>query len=85
MDWCAAQPVLLAPSDTLSFLKLVRLPADFAALTIVILLSLVLMRGIKESNTFNIVVVCIHMALILFIVCAGFPNAKARARRMRTL
>lgn len=45
--------------------------ADFPALAIVIILSLLLMRSTKESSQLNIVVVGIHLLLIIFVICAG--------------
>ncbi|GAX78790.1 hypothetical protein CEUSTIGMA_g6227.t1 [Chlamydomonas eustigma] len=63
----------------LSFLRLQYglLTFDLPALGSVVILSLVLMRSTQESSTFNVVMVSIHILLIIFVICAGFPFAKA--------
>jgi APA family basic amino acid/polyamine antiporter len=35
------------------------------------------MRSTKESSTFNIIMVAIHLFLIVFVIAAGFPFVKA--------
>lgn len=41
-----------------------------------LLLSLVLMRSTRESSTLNVITVSVHILLIVFVICAGFPFAK---------
>lgn len=50
------------------------LVVDPVAFTIVIALSLLLMFGIRESSTVNIVVTSINIAVVLFILGMSFPR-----------
>ncbi|MEW5312473.1 MAG: hypothetical protein WDW38_004106 [Sanguina aurantia] len=50
---------------------------DPIALTAVVVLSLLLARGTRESKSFNNCVVAMHMALIVFVIAVGFPYAKS--------
>ncbi len=64
---------------------MLALASDIPALAAVVVLSLVLMRSTSESSLLNIVVVTLHMLLILFVVCAGFPFVKVSTRAMYTV
>ncbi|PRW59844.1 transcription elongation factor SPT5-like protein 1 [Chlorella sorokiniana] len=50
---------------------------DPAAALLVLLLTALLIKGTKESSLFNMVVSGLNVASILFVLCAGFPSAKA--------
>ncbi len=52
------------------------MPSDLPALAVVVVLSLVLMRSTRESSLVNIVAVSVHLLLIAFVLCAGFPFVK---------
>ncbi|KAI7841378.1 hypothetical protein COHA_004996 [Chlorella ohadii] len=50
---------------------------DPAAALLVLFLTALLIKGTKESSRFNMVVSGLNVASILFVLCAGFPSAKA--------
>lgn len=50
---------------------------DPIALVAVVVLSMLLARGTRESKSFNNCVVALHMALIIFVIAVGFPYAKS--------
>jgi APA family basic amino acid/polyamine antiporter len=47
---------------------------DFIAVAMILLLSALLCWGTKESSSFNVAVTAVHIAIMLFIIIAGFTK-----------
>jgi APA family basic amino acid/polyamine antiporter len=56
-------------------LSLGPLELDPAAVVLVAALTAILVKGTRESSLFNMAVSALNIASILFVLCAGFPQA----------